>query len=254
MCKIRTLRADEVEVRVQQCTQYGAQLLLYKDARCDKKILDETFGIFGWQDRYEVIKGNLYCTIDLWDKENCHWVSKCDCGTESNTEAEKGEASDAFKRAGVAVGIGRELYTKIHIFIKGVTKVKEDAQGQPIKDKYGKKQYELTDKYMKFAVSVMEVDEENRKITKLVIVDGKGNVVFTWENGKTAAPDKPAAPDKDTINGVQQSEIVKKWISKHGEIVTDEDKIAYGMLLSAFGAKKTADIKIADFDKVLEAI
>lgn len=254
MCKIRTLRADEVEVRVQQCNQFGAQLLLYKDARCDKKILDETFGIFGWQDRYEVIKGNLYCTIDLWDGENCHWVSKCDCGTESNTEAEKGEASDAFKRAGTAVGIGRELYTKINIFIKGITKQKTDAAGQPIRDKFGKPQYELSDKQMKFSVSEMDVDAENRKITRLVMVDNKGNVCFTWGNGKTPVVEPPAAPEKDTINGVQQSEIMKKWISKHGEIKTDEDKIAYGMLLSAFGAKKTADIKIIDFDKVLEAI
>ena len=64
----------------------------------------------------------------------------------------------------------------------------------------------------------------------------------------------PPVPVKDTINVAQQKEIVAKWQDKHGEIKAEEDKVAYGMLLSAFGAKKTADIKIVDFEKVLEAI
>ncbi|WP_228370420.1 hypothetical protein [Gottschalkia acidurici] len=44
---IRTLRADEIECRVQTVKQNGCSLLLFKDARCDMKILDETFGIMG---------------------------------------------------------------------------------------------------------------------------------------------------------------------------------------------------------------
>ena len=105
--KIRCLRADEIEIRVAQVLEKGVQLLLYKDSRCDKRILDETFGINGWKDRYEEIKGNLFCTISIWDNDTKQWIDKCDCGTESFSEKEKGEASDAFKRAGFNVGIGR---------------------------------------------------------------------------------------------------------------------------------------------------
>ena len=64
--KIRCLKPEEIEIRVQQVTEKGAQLLLYKDSRCDKRILDETFGIFGWKDRYEEVKGNLFCTISIF--------------------------------------------------------------------------------------------------------------------------------------------------------------------------------------------
>ena len=92
--KIRCLKPEEIEIRVQQITEKGAQLLLYKDSRCDKRILDETFGIFGWKDRYEEIKGNLFCTISIYDDEKQQWIDKCDCGTESFSEKEKGEASD----------------------------------------------------------------------------------------------------------------------------------------------------------------
>ena len=115
--KIRSLKANEIEIRVAQVVEKGAQLLLYKDSRCDKRILDETFGISGWRNFYQEIKGNLFCTIEIWDKENEQWIAKTDCGVESFSEKEKGEASDAFKRAGFNVGIGRELYTKIFIFV-----------------------------------------------------------------------------------------------------------------------------------------
>ena len=114
--KIRSLKPNEIEIRVQQVTAKGAQLLLYKDSRCDKRILDETFGIDGWKNRYEEIKGNLFCTISIWDETKGQWIDKCDCGTESFSEKEKGEASDAFKRAGFNVGIGRKLYTRIFYF------------------------------------------------------------------------------------------------------------------------------------------
>lgn len=82
--KIRSLRPEEIEIRVQQVTSKGAQLLLYKDSRCDKRILDETYGVTGWQNRYEEIKGNLFCTISIWDEDKKQWIDKCDCGVESN--------------------------------------------------------------------------------------------------------------------------------------------------------------------------
>ena len=115
MCKFRDLRADEIECRVQQVKENGLVLLLYKDARVDMNILDETVGSANWQREHYECKGNLFCRvgIDIGNHEGKaeRWVFKSDCGTESNTEAQKGEASDSFKRACFNWGIGRELYT-----------------------------------------------------------------------------------------------------------------------------------------------
>ena len=109
MCMFRDLRADEIEVRVAQASAYGVSLLLYKDARCDQNILDETVGEFGWQRSHT--RDNANCVVSLWDASKNQWISKEDTGTESNTEKEKGLASDSFKRACFNWGIGRELYT-----------------------------------------------------------------------------------------------------------------------------------------------
>lgn len=114
---MRELRADEIEVRVAQCSQKGVALLLYKDSRCDMRILDETFGMTGWRDSYQSINGELFCTIEVWDAEKSQWIAKQSNGTPSNMEAEKGRASDAFKRAGFMLGIGRELYTAPFIWV-----------------------------------------------------------------------------------------------------------------------------------------
>lgn len=94
-----------------------ATLLIYKDARVDQRILDETFGAMNWQRSHEVIDGRLYCTVSIWDADKGIWISKQDVGTESNTEKEKGQASDSFKRACFNWGIGRELYTAPKTFV-----------------------------------------------------------------------------------------------------------------------------------------
>ena len=104
MGAIRRLRADEIEVRAAQVAKNNsgvvyASLLLYKDARVDQRLLDETFGPMNWQREHTIIDGNLYCTVSIWDEKKGVWVSKQDVGTESNTEKEKGQASDSFKRA-----------------------------------------------------------------------------------------------------------------------------------------------------------
>lgn len=109
MCMFRDLRADEIECRVARVTEYGVSLLLYKDARCDQNILDETVGAMNWQRCHT--RDNANCIVSLWDDRKQQWISKEDTGTESNTEKEKGLASDSFKRACFNWGIGRELYT-----------------------------------------------------------------------------------------------------------------------------------------------
>lgn len=122
MGTIRRLRADEVELRAAQCgmtrsNKPYASLLIYKDARVDQRILDETFGPMNWKRSHDVIDGNLYCTVSIWDEKKGQWVSKQDVGKESNTEPEKGQASDSFKRACFNWGIGRELYTAPRISV-----------------------------------------------------------------------------------------------------------------------------------------
>ena len=124
--EIRLLNPEEITTRVQSVHQYktngvskvGVMLLLYKDARVDMNLLDEVYGRNNWQRTHEVINGNLFCNIDLWDDVKKCWVRKQDVGTESNTQKEKGQASDSFKRAATNVGIGRELYTAPTIFIE----------------------------------------------------------------------------------------------------------------------------------------
>lgn len=129
----RALRADEIEVRVATCSERGVSLLLYKDARCDQNILDETVGAMNWQRSHS--RDNKNCTVSIWDSDKLMWVSKEDTGTESNTEAEKGLASDSFKRACFNWGIGRELYTAPFIWLRaedGTCQIKEHPRtGKP---------------------------------------------------------------------------------------------------------------------------
>ena len=114
---IRLLRADEIECRVATINENGLSLLLFKDARVDQKILDETFTPFGWKRTHQCIDGNLYCTVEIWDREKRQWIAKQDVGTTSYSEKEKGQASDSFKRACFNWGLGRELYTAPFIWV-----------------------------------------------------------------------------------------------------------------------------------------
>ena len=113
----RKLRECEIDARVQSVKQNGLILLLYKDARADMNLLDETVGPMNWTRSHQVIDGRLYCTISIYDDDTKQWVSKQDVGTESNTEKEKGQASDSFKRSGFNWGLGRELYTSPFIWV-----------------------------------------------------------------------------------------------------------------------------------------
>jgi hypothetical protein len=103
------LAIDQIDFRVQSINKGGyATVLAYKDARCDMQRLDEVCGPLNWKREHS--RDNHNCTVSIWDAEAGHWVGKEDTGTESNTEAQKGLASDSFKRACFNWGIGRELY------------------------------------------------------------------------------------------------------------------------------------------------
>ena len=97
--QIRLLRANEIECRSASVSEKGLSILLYKDARVDQRILDETFGKFGWQRTHQCINGNLYCTVEVYDAKTGRWVAKQDVGTVGDYEKEKSQASDSFKRA-----------------------------------------------------------------------------------------------------------------------------------------------------------
>lgn len=113
--EFRTLKPEEISCRVNQISEKGLSLLLYKDARVDMDILDETVGNMNWMKCYT--RDNQNCIVSIYDEDKKEWISKEDTGTESNSEAEKGLASDSFKRACVNWGIGRELYTAPFIYI-----------------------------------------------------------------------------------------------------------------------------------------
>ena len=75
----RTLKAAEIDCRISTVSQKGISLLLYKDARVDQNILDETVGPMNWQRSHS--RDNANCTVSLWDDEKQQWISKEDTGT-----------------------------------------------------------------------------------------------------------------------------------------------------------------------------
>lgn len=181
--KFRPLRADEIEVKVKQIKANGSVFLLYKTARTDMDILDETVGPENWQCAYETIKDNLYCKIGIWNEKLAQWIWKQDCGIESREDDEgnqkKGEASDAFKRAGFKWGIGRELYTSPFIWISSDV-VPTEPNG---------KAYKLKDTFAKFHVSKIGY-AENGDINLLEIEDNKHRTVYTF-GSKTPVRTQP---------------------------------------------------------------
>lgn len=220
----RSLKADEIDVRVQTVTEKGCSLLLYKDARCDMNILDETVGALDW--KREHTRDNANCIVSIWDSNKGQWVSKEDTGTESNTEKEKGLASDSFKRACFNWGIGRELYTSPFIWINDRSTDKfiydtgrKDSKGKTI---YGVKE--------KFSVKSIEVKEG--VITKLIIVDSKGNIIFKFEDDseKTKKEKAIAMITKNLKEDDDErlEELLSKYKRHHlGECTEEELKLIY---------------------------
>lgn len=172
MKEIRKLKANEIDCRVSQVSEKGLSLLLYKDARADMKVLDETFGAMNWKRSHQLIGDRLYCTVEVYDMDKKEWVAKQDVGTESITEAEKGQASDSFKRACTNFGIGRELYTAPFIWVAA-------DKATITKSKVGKPAC-----YDKFAVADIAYDT-NGDISKLKIVNLTKKIgVYQYGYGK----------------------------------------------------------------------
>ena len=235
--EIRLLLADEIECRVATINENGLSLLLFKDARVDQKILDETFSPFGWRRSHQTIDGNLYCTVEIWDEDKEQWVGKQDVGTMSYSEKEKGQASDSFKRACFNWGIGRELYTAPFIWISAA-KVTIQKKGD---------KFVASDHF-----SVKEIVYNDRKeIKALVVVNSKNVVVFSYDADKKQGL-------KQKISGrinITQLQALENELNRTG--VDIEDVLSrYGLddleqmtediyLLAMNGLKKTKTKKAA---------
>lgn len=200
----RDLTKDEISCRVQQVSEKGCSLLLYKTARVDSQILDEVYGRHNWTNDFKVINNNLFCGIGIREDKDSDFVWKWDCGTESMADKEKGEASDAFKRAAFKWGIGVELYSSPFIFVKVETE----------KDKNNK--WQLKDKFNKFSIG--EINCKDKKITKLKIVDKNDKVVFSFGTKNNNEEEKKNQENKpDDVFSKEEKEVIfsdnlEKWL------------------------------------------
>ncbi len=181
--KFRDLRSNEIECRVGNVKDgKGFSLLLYKTARADMQVLDETLGAYNWQCKYYQVKNTMLCTISIWDNEKKQWIEKCDGGDDDfNAEKVKGECSDAFKRASFRVGIGRKLYESPFIWIS------ESSDN----NKYSK--YEVT-----------EIAYNETSVVKLVIINSKTKqVVFSYGVCSKSASNEPKATKEQGLDNKQ---------------------------------------------------
>ena len=217
MNQIRLLRHDEIECRVGTISEKGLSLLLYKDARADMRILDETFGCLNWQRSHQMIGSSLYCTVSVWDNDKQQWISKMDVGTESYTEKEKGQASDSFKRACVSLGIGRELYTAPFIWVSA-NKVNIQKKGEKV----------FT--YDKFRLTDITYNE-SREIVGLVIVNQDSKVVYSSQERYDSKPISKSVPQK--IEN-EKSQKINKELARTG--------VALDTVLQRYGVKSVDEM------------
>ena len=169
------LSVKDIDFRIQSINKGGyATVLAYKDARVDINRLNSVCGQLGWERKHS--RENHNCTVSLWDSENNHWVSKEDTGTESNTEAAKGLASDSFKRACFNWGIGIELYDYpvISVKLNGGGNDPKNCEWY-LKGGYTKPGYNLKLKEWSWYAEF-----NTNKISFLAAKDQNGKVRFQW--------------------------------------------------------------------------
>lgn len=235
--RIPLLTSEDIEVKIKQVTKTGALALLYKTARVDRRILNDVFGPMNWTSDYKVVKDNLYCGIGIRTKADEDFVWKWDCGIESRGDDDgnekKGEASDAFKRAGFAVGIGEELYSSPFIWLE-VETVQTNGK------------WVLKDPYAKYVVTHIGYNEKTRVITELDICNAKSNVkVFSWTMATTGAMAQKMVNTLSTEEGEDEDATQKATrgsktplestkASSEGNY-TPEDKKPLEALISAIG-------------------
>ena len=214
--KFRKLKASEIDARVATVSAKGCSLLLYKDARVDQNILDETVGCMNWQRSHQLIGDRLYCTVSIWDEDKKQWISKQDVGTESYTEKEKGQASDSFKRACFNLGIGRELYTSPFVWVP--------SDKVTLADKDGKKTT-----YDKFMVEEIGYDTEGT-INRLVIRNTTKKVI-AYQMGEPFTEEQKAQKEYDNVAKEKitdiQAKSIRTTIANNPEKMSEEGVCKY---------------------------
>jgi hypothetical protein len=230
---IRLLNANEIECRIGTISEKGLSLLLYKDARVDMKILDEVYGANNWQRKHEVIGNNLYCIVSIWDEDKKQWVSKMDVGTKSRTEMEKGESSDAFKRACVNWGIGRELYTAPFIWVGAAKCSIQNKDNRSIT-------------YDKFRVSSIAYND-NREITGLVIINQDGKPVYSLIDRTAGQQCAPVQMKKDGAEQIDERTVaINKELARTG--------VALDTVLERYGVSSLQEMSEATFTKAMNSL
>ena len=209
--EFRKLKPNEIDCRVGNVSKTGSgySLLLYKDARVDMSILDETFGWDGWQREHEFKDGKLYCKVKIWSDRLNQWIVKEDVGTESYTEKEKGQASDSFKRACVNIGIGRELYTAPFIWIQG---------GDPKKDKWDVQE-----------ITYNEVGE----IKTLKLIEQKSKKTWTFgtpQTRKTTVKRETKPLTTDVQSNDEYKQVLRRMSELYGRSTNDCEKMLFSKL------------------------
>lgn len=247
--QFRLLTAREIECRVAQIREKGLQLLLYKDARTDMSLLDETVGPMNWMRHHT--RDNANCIISIWDAEKGCWVDKEDVGTESNTEAVKGLASDSFKRAGTNWGIGRELYTAPFIWIQPPNcKIETNRNGKLVC-------------YDNFSVSEIGFNE-HREINRLVIINTKtGNAAYEYgkpsrsvERASKAAESKPKEEPKQETKDADRpvSGAFEPATEFQKKLIIDKASDDHYMEIMTMYGSNLENLSVTDADKVLDEI
>ena len=238
----RKLKANEIEARVSTVTEKGCSILLYKDARTDQNILDETVGCLNWQRSHQLIGDRLYCTVSIWDDDKKQWISKQDVGTESYTEKEKGQASDSFKRACFNLGIGRELYTSPFIWIP--------SGKVSIAEKNGK-----ATTYDRFIVDDIGYDDEGN-VNRLVIrnigtsFSKKNDIVYqlgeaVTEEQKEVKKQEKVATEK--ISDVQLKSLILM-------IENNPDKLGVDALKKKYKVSDLANLNVAQLSQIIKYV
>lgn len=215
----RPLDISDVDFRVQSINNGGyATILAYKDARVDMNRLDEIAGPSRWRKEYSVINNQLFCGVAIYDSETSQWVTKWDVGTESFTESEKGQASDAFKRACFNWGIGRELYDYPMISIKLNSDEWSKDSGRP------KQTYNLKIRDWRW-----HSEFTDGKLTFLAAKDQKGAVRYKF--GTLKSQESKGAKDSDT----NVKALLKK--KKDDEVLESVEKVG-GIVILPDAEKK----------------
>jgi hypothetical protein len=221
------LTLDQIDFRVQSVNRGGYALILaYKDARVDINRLTNVCGALGW--KREHTRDNKNCIVSVWDDERKHWVSKEDTGTESNTEQQKGLASDSFKRACFNWGIGIELYDYPMI------KVKLKDKEWELKEKNGKK-YATTTYEFNLKSWNWQGYWHDGKLVELIAVDENRGQRFKW-------PNTVKSDDIDWKHVDACFEMLKE------EVDSDKDEPDYGRMQTGMG-RLNDDEQIAVLNK-----